>query len=337
MLVATVPANPFALTTLALVTVPVVTVAQLIVVPFVGTTISWATVTTGTVTSASVVSANGFAGTVATSTTTPAITISTSVTGVLKGNGTAISAAIAGTDYVTPTSTETLTNKTLGATTISGHLIPSADVTYDLGSGTYKFRDLYLSGSSIKLGGATLTASGSALAIPASSTLTTPIVTTNITTPSTSFDLLNTTATTINFAGAATTALKIGASNAPITAFAATATSTSTAASLGYLGMPQNTQLSAYPIVIGDAGKHIYASATMTATIPANASVAFPIGTTIAFIAAAGATLTIAITTDTMYLGGTGTTGSRTLAPYGMATAVKITATSWFINGTGLT
>ena len=67
----------------------------------------------GTVTSASVVSANGFAGTVATATTTPAITVSTSITGVLKGNGTAISAAVAGTDYVTPTGTETLTNKTL--------------------------------------------------------------------------------------------------------------------------------------------------------------------------------------------------------------------------------
>lgn len=47
----------------------------------------------GTVTSASVVSANGFAGSVATATTTPAITLSTTVTGVLKGNGTAISAA----------------------------------------------------------------------------------------------------------------------------------------------------------------------------------------------------------------------------------------------------
>ena len=56
----------------------------------------------GSVTSASVVSANGFAGTVATATTTPAITISTSITGVLKGNGTAISAATAGTDYVAP-------------------------------------------------------------------------------------------------------------------------------------------------------------------------------------------------------------------------------------------
>jgi hypothetical protein len=56
----------------------------------------------GTVTSASVVSANGFGGTVATDTTTPAITISTSITGVLKGNGTALSAATAGTDYVAP-------------------------------------------------------------------------------------------------------------------------------------------------------------------------------------------------------------------------------------------
>lgn len=58
----------------------------------------------GTVTTASVVSANGFAGTVATASTTPAITLSTSVTGVLKGNGTALSAATAGTDYIAPPS-----------------------------------------------------------------------------------------------------------------------------------------------------------------------------------------------------------------------------------------
>ena len=56
----------------------------------------------GTVTSVSVVSANGFAGSVATATTTPAITLSTTITGILKGNGTAISAATAGTDYLTP-------------------------------------------------------------------------------------------------------------------------------------------------------------------------------------------------------------------------------------------
>ena len=75
---------------------------------------AWATPAgAGTVISVSVVSANGFAGTVATATSTPAITVSTSITGVLKGNATAISAAVAGTDYVTPTGSETLTNKTI--------------------------------------------------------------------------------------------------------------------------------------------------------------------------------------------------------------------------------
>jgi hypothetical protein len=120
---------------------------------------------------------------------------------------------------------------------------------------------------------------------------------------------------------------------------AANATTSSTATSIGYLGLPQNSQSgSTYAVVIGDAGKHLYfTSATVTATIPANSSVAFPIGTTIAFIASSATTLTIAITTDTMYLGGTGTTGSRTLAAYGMATAVKVAATTWFISGTGLT
>jgi hypothetical protein len=58
----------------------------------------------GTVTTVSVASANGFAGTVANAGTTPAITMQTSVTGVLKGNGTAISAAVASTDFMAPAS-----------------------------------------------------------------------------------------------------------------------------------------------------------------------------------------------------------------------------------------
>lgn len=55
---------------------------------------------TGTVTSVSVVTANGLAGTVANSTTTPAITLSTTVSGMLKGNGVAINAAVLDVDYV---------------------------------------------------------------------------------------------------------------------------------------------------------------------------------------------------------------------------------------------
>jgi hypothetical protein len=122
----------------------------------------------------------------------------------------------------------------------------------------------------------------------------------------------------------------------------AAATTASTAASVGYLGLPQNATGST-TLTITDAGKHIYVtSASQTITIPAATSVAYPIGTTITFIAGPSASSTsIAITTDTMYLAGTGTTGTRTLAAYGMATAVKVSGTSssgvWFINGTGLT
>jgi plastocyanin len=56
----------------------------------------------GTVTDVSVVSSNGFAGTVASNTTTPAITLSTTLTGLLKGNGTSLLVATADTDYQSP-------------------------------------------------------------------------------------------------------------------------------------------------------------------------------------------------------------------------------------------
>jgi len=92
----------------------------------------WASVSSGTVTSVSVVSANGFAGTVATATTTPAITLSTTITGLLQGNGTAISAATtgnltdAGTDGITVTGG---TGAVLGSgTSLSQHV---ADTTHN--------------------------------------------------------------------------------------------------------------------------------------------------------------------------------------------------------------
>ena len=111
---------------------------------------------------------------------------------------------------------------------------------------------------------------------------------------------------------------------------------------VGFRNIPQNSQSAAYTCVLSDAGKHIYhPSADTTArtfTIPANASVAYPLGTAITFIndTSAGA-VTIAITTDTLVFAGAGTTGSRTLAANGMATAIKIGTTRWMISGTGLT
>ena len=116
------------------------------------------------------------------------------------------------------------------------------------------------------------------------------------------------------------------------------ATTSTAARGLGYMGVPQSSAATtgSYTIVAGDAGEHIYSTATRTITIPADASVAFPVGTAITFVAASGATVTIAITSDTLLLAGAGTTGSRTLSPFGMATAVKITSTSWIISGNGL-
>jgi len=108
------------------------------------------------------------------------------------------------------------------------------------------------------------------------------------------------------------------------------------------LELLQNSQSAAYTLVLSDSGKHIlHPSADTTArtfTIPANSSVAWPIGTAITFVNQVSAgVVTIAITTDTMRLAGAGTTGSRTLAANGIATALKLTATEWIISGTGLT
>lgn len=109
---------------------------------------------------------------------------------------------------------------------------------------------------------------------------------------------------------------------------------------VGYLEIPQNIQASNYTLVLADSGKHIYhasgAGAGDTYTIPANASVAYAIGTALTFVNNDSNSISIAITTDTMTLAGTTTTGTRTLAQNGIATAIKTTATTWLISGTGL-
>lgn len=87
----------------------------------------------GTVTTVSVVSANGLAGTVANATSTPAITLSTSVNGMVKGNGTSLSAAVSGTDYAPATSgSSILKGNAAGgfASAVAGtdYVIPSGNV-----------------------------------------------------------------------------------------------------------------------------------------------------------------------------------------------------------------
>jgi len=104
----------------------------------------------------------------------------------------------------------------------------------------------------------------------------------------------------------------------------------------GFRDMPQSTNTS---LVLTDRGKHIYLTGTTnTVTIPANASVAFPVGTTIVIVNDGSGNTTLNITTDTLewFQGGTSSTGSRTIATKSMVTLVKVTTTKWALSGSGI-
>lgn len=109
---------------------------------------------------------------------------------------------------------------------------------------------------------------------------------------------------------------------------------------IGTLDILQNSQSANYTLVLGDRGKQIFHPSSdansRTFTIPANASVAFPIGSTVTFINASANSCTIAITTDTLRKAGTGTTGSVTLPQHAVATITKVTTTEWYISGNGI-
>jgi hypothetical protein len=108
--------------------------------------------------------------------------------------------------------------------------------------------------------------------------------------------------------------------------------------------IPQTQKLSTvttYTLALADNGGHIYITDTAftTVTVPANSSIAFPIGSNITIVNGQGtASISIAITTDTMILANSAdVTGTRTLAVYGICTLLKVAATVWIISGNGLT
>lgn len=179
-------------------------------------------------------------------------------------------------------------------------------------------------------------ASGSGAPVRATSpTLTTPTLTTPAMTGGTSSGMTFTTATLT----APTLTTPVLGTPASGNLSSCTADGTN---AVGFKELPQNSKSAAYTCVLADSGKHIlHPAADTTArnfTIPANASVAYPVGTVLTFVNQnAAGTISILITSDTMRLAGAGTAGTRTLAANGIATAIKITTTEWLISGSGLT
>ncbi len=92
-----------------------------------------------------------------------------------------------------------------------------------------------------------------------------------------------------------------------------------------------------HTFALADSGKTAYhTDATIrTYTIPANGTVSFVVGTVIIISNENGAAnISLPITTDTLRWGSS--TGTRTIAPNGTATLLKVAATTWRLTGDGI-
>ena len=135
-----------------------------------------------------------------------------------------------------------------------------------------------------------------------------------------------------SFATLASPALT-GVPTAPVATYGTATNQVSTTAFADALrDIPQNSQTAAYTLALADRAKHISIT-TGGITIPANASVAFPVGAVVNIFNNSASTQTISITSDTLRQSGTNNVGTRTLAVYGLVTLVKVAATVWLASG----
>jgi hypothetical protein len=128
-------------------------------------------------------------------------------------------------------------------------------------------------------------------------------------------------------------------------------TSAFTQANLAYnaanstLGITQNAQAGAYTLQLSDQGKHIYSttSSNVAFILPNNGTVSWPIGTSILIVLNAASPTTINLqpaTGVTMYLAGNSAAPTKTyasIAAYGVASLLNVSANLWYINGAGVT
>ena len=170
--------------------------------------------------------------------------------------------------------------------------------------------------------------------ITTSNLTSTNLATTNLAV--TNLGVTNATATNLN----ATTAIltNLTSTNATTTNLTATTVldaGTISAAAPGFRGLPQNAQTGAYTLALSDIGKQV-SNTTGGWVIPANASVAFPIGAAVVLYNNSGTSQNISITSDTLRLAGSTLTGTAALAEYGIATCVKVASTTWVVSGAGV-
>ena len=249
--------------------------------------------TSGTVTSVSVVSANGLAGTVATATTTPAITLSTSITGILQGDGTAISAAsTTGTGNVVLSASPTLTGTiTAAAANFSGAISASnfsgsssgtntGDQTITLtgdvtGSGTGSFATTL---ATVATAGTT----GSSTAIPVitinAKGLTTSITTAAVVAPAGTLSgtTLNSTVVSSSLTSVGTIATGVWQGSVVASTYVGLGRTINAQSGTTYtFALADGSSAGGNPLVTASN------SSAQTYTVPTNASVAFPVGTQI--------------------------------------------------------